>query len=133
MSRVNGQLATEYQNQYKKLSKIEKLEKEIENFQNRITEYQTRIDELTPMSKEELIVELGKHHMYAWRVRDTKWENVDKEYYAGTKEDWEADNQKLIENGIISMIEWDVNRPNRYIKDFEKKILKLQAKIDLLK
>ena len=132
MPRVNGGLATEYQNQYKKLSKIEKLEKEIENFQKRITEYQTRIDYLAPMNHEELLVELGKHHMYAWRVRDTKWEDVDKEYYAGTKEEWEADNQKLIENGIISMIEWDVKRPNRYIKDFEKKILKLQAKIESL-
>ena len=133
MPRVNGGLATEYQNQYKKLSKIEKLEKEIENFQNRINEYQARIDELTPMSKEELIVELGKHHMYAWRVNTTKWEDVDKEYYEGTKEEWEADNQKLIENGMISMIEWDVKRPKRYIKDFEKKILKLQAKITELK
>ena len=133
MPRVNGGLATEYQNQYKKLSKIEKLEKEIENFQNRINEYQARIDELTPMSKEELIVELGKHHMYAWRVNTTKWEDVDKEWYEGTKEEWEADNQKLIENGIISMIEWDVKRPKRYIKDFEKKILKLQAKITELK
>ena len=133
MPRVNGGLATEYQNQYKKLSKIEKLEKEIENFQKRITEYQTRIDELTPMSKEELIVELGKHHMYAWRVNTTKWEDVDKEWYEGTKEEWEADNQKLIENGMISMIEWDVKRPKRYIKDFEKKILKLQAKITELK
>ena len=132
MPRVNGGLATEYQNQYKKLSKIEKLEKEIENFQKRITEYQTRIDELTPMSKEELIVELGKHHMYAWRVNTTKWEDVDKEWYEGTKEEWEADNQKLIENGMISMIEWDVKRPKRYIKDFEKKILKLQAKIESL-
>ena len=132
MSRVNGQLATEYQNQYKKLSKIEKLEKEIENFQNRITEYQTRIDELTPMSKEELIVELGKHHMYAWRVNTTKWEDVDKEWYEGTKEEWEADNQKLIENGMISMIEWDVNRPKRYIKDYQKKIVKLQGKIESL-
>ena len=132
MPRVNGGLATEYQNQYKKLSKIEKLEKEIENFQNRITEYQTRIDYLTPMSKEELVVELGKHHMYAWRVNTTKWEDVDKEWYEGTKEEWEADNQKLIENGMISMIEWDVKRPKRYIKDFEKKILKLQAKIESL-
>ena len=133
MPRVNGGLATEYQNQYKKLSKIEKLEKEIENFQNRINEYQARIDELTPMSEEELIVELGKHHMYAWRVNTTKWEDVDKEWYEGTKEEWEADNQKLIENGMISMIEWDVKRPKRYIKDFEKKILKLQAKITELK
>ena len=33
---------------------------------------------------------------------------------------------------MISMIEWDVKRPKRYIKDFEKKILKLQAKIESL-
>ena len=132
MPRVNGGLATEYQNQYKKLSKIEKLEKEIENFQNRITEYQTRIDYLTPMSKEELVVELGKHHMYAWRVNTTKWEDVDKEWYEGTQEEWEADNQKLIENGIKDMLNWDVTWKKKYIKDYQKKILKLQAKIESL-
>ena len=132
MPRVNGGLATEYQNQYKKLSKIEKLEKEIENFQNRINEYQTRIDYLTPMSKEELVVELGKHSMYGWRVKTTKWENVDKEYYKGTQEEWDADNQKLIEDGIKDMLNWDVTWKKKYIKDFEKKIVKLQAKIESL-
>lgn len=132
MPRVNGGLATEYQNQYKKLSKIEKLEKEIENFQNRINEYQTRIDYLTPMSKEELVVELGKHSMYGWRVKTTKWENVDKEYYKGTQEEWDADNQKLIEEGIKDMLNWDVTWKKKYIKDFEKKILKLQTKIESL-
>ena len=134
MPRVNGGLATEYQNQYKKLSKIEKLEKEIENLQNRINEYQIRIDELTPMSKEELIVELGNHKMLGWRVKnDYKWENIDKTYYKGTKEEWEAEQQKLVEDGVVEMLNWDVNRPKRYIKDFQKKIVKLEAKIETLK
>lgn len=141
MARVNGELATEYQNQYKKLSKVEKLEKEIENFQNRINQYQARIDYLTPMTqyayppyKEELLVELGKHPMYGWRVnKQYKWEDVDQTCYKRTKEEWEAEQQQLIIEGMISMIEGDVNRPKRYIKDFEKKIVKLQAKIDLLK
>ena len=116
------------------MSKIEKLENEIENYQNRINEYQIRIDELTPMSKEELIVELGNHKMLGWRVKnDFKWENIDKEYYKGTKEDWEAEQQKLVEDGVIEMLSWDVERPKRYIKDFEKKIVKLQAKIETLK
>jgi hypothetical protein len=133
MPRVNGGLATEYQNQYKKLSKIEKLEKEIENLQNQINEYQNRIDLLNPMSKEELIVELANHSMYGWRVKDTKWEDVDKEYYKGTKEDWEAEQRKLVEDGVTEMLRWDVERPKRYIKDFEKKIVKLQTKIETLK
>ena len=132
MPRVNGGLATEYQNQYKKLSKIEKLEKEIENLQNQINEYQTRIDYLTPMSKEELVVELGKHSMYGWRVKTTKWENVDKEYYKGTQEEWDADNQKLIEDGIKDMLNWDVTWKKKYIKDYQKKIVKLQDKIKSL-
>lgn len=133
MPHVNGGLATEYQNQYKKLTKIEKLEKEIENLQNRINEYQARIDLLTPMSKEELIVELGKHSMYGWRVKnDYKWEDVDKEYYKGTKEEWDADNQKLIEEGIKDMLNWDVTWKKKYIKDYQKKIVKLQSKIESL-
>ena len=132
MPRVSGGLATEYQNEYKKLSKIEKLEKEIENLQNQINEYQTRIDYLAPMTHNELVVELANHSMYGWRVRDTKWEDVDKEYYAGTKEEWEADNQKLIEEGIKDMLNWDVTWKKKYIKDFEKKIVKLQDKIKSL-
>jgi hypothetical protein len=134
MPRVFGDLASEYVVEQKKLNKVEKLEKEIENYQTRINEYQNRIDELTPMSKEELIVELGNHTMLGWRVKnDYKWENIDKTYYKGTKEEWEAEQQKLIEDGVVEMLNWDVNRPKRYIKDFEKKIVKLQAKIETLK
>ena len=133
MPRVNGGLATEYQNEYKKLTKLEKLENEIENLQSQINEYQKRIDELAPMSKEELIVELGKHPMYGWRVNnDYKWENVDKTFYK-TKEEWEANNQKLIEDGIKDMLNWDVTWKKKYIKNFEKKIVKLQGKIAELK
>jgi hypothetical protein len=134
MPRVMGNLASEYVEKQKKMTKIEKLEKEIENYQTRINEYQNRIDELTPMSKEELIVELGNHKMLGWRVkRDYKWENIDKTYYKGTKEDWEAEQQKMIEDGVVEMLRWDVEIPKRYIKDFEKKIVKLQAKIETLK
>jgi hypothetical protein len=137
MPRVNGGLATEYQNQYKKLTKIEKLEKEIENYQTQITKYQTRIDYLAPMSHEELIVELGKHKMLGWRVKnDYKWEDFDENSYYKqnmSKEQWEAEQRQLIEEGVVDMLNWDVERPKRYIKDFEKKIVKLQTKIDLLK
>jgi len=134
MKRVMSDLASEYQNKYKTLNKIEKLEKEIENLQTQITKYQQRIDELAPMSKEELIVELGKHGMLGWRVKnDYKWENIDKTYYKGTKEEWEAEQRKLVEDGVTEMLRWDVERPKRYIKDFEKKIVKLQAKIEVLK
>jgi hypothetical protein len=134
MPRVMGDLAREYVEKQKQLSKVEKLEKEIETYQTHITKYQTRIDELTPMSKEELIVELGKHPMLGWRVKnDYKWENIDQTYYKGTKEEWEAEQQKLVEEGVVEMLNWDVERPKRYIKDYEKKIVKLQAKLQTLK
>jgi hypothetical protein len=133
MPRVFGNLASEYVEKQKRLSKVEKLEKEIENYQIRINEYQIRIDELTPMSKEELIVELGNHPMLGWRVKnDYKWENIDQTYYKGTKEEWEAEQQKLIEDGVVDMLNWDVERPKRYIKDYEKKIVKLQTKLQTL-
>ena len=110
------------------------MEKEIENLQTQITKYQQRIDELAPMSKEELIVELGNHKMLGWRVKkDYNWENIDKTYYKGTKEDWEMEQRKLVEDGVTEMLRWDVEIQKRYIKDFEKKIVKLQAKIETLK
>jgi hypothetical protein len=133
MPRVFGDLAAEYVEKQKRLNKVEKLEKEIENYQIRINEYQARIDELTPMNKEELIVELGKHPMLGWRVKnDYKWENIDKTYYKGTKEDWEAEQRKLVEEGVVEMLNWDVKRPKAYIKDYQKKIVKLQTKLQTL-
>ena len=133
MPRVNGGLATEYQNKYKALNKIEKLEKEIENLQTQITTYQQRIDELAPMNYDELVVELGKHSMYGWRVKnDYKWEDIDKTFYK-TKEEWDAHNQQLIEDGIKDMLNWDVTWKKKYIKNFQKKIVKLQTKINELK
>lgn len=136
MPRVMSDLASEYQNKYKALNKIEKLEKEIENLQTQITKYQQRIDELAPMSKDELIVELGKHKMLGWRVKnDYKWEDFDENSYYKqnmSKEQWEAEQLQLIEEGVVEMLNWDVNRPKRYIKDFEKKIVKLQDKIKSL-
>jgi hypothetical protein len=134
MPRVFGDLASEYVEKQKRLNKVEKLEKEITNYQIQITNYQNRIDELTPMNKEELIVELGKHPLLGWRVKnDYKWENIDKTYYKGTKEEWEAEQQKLVEEGVVEMLNWDVERPKRYIKDYQKKIVKLQAKLQTLK
>jgi hypothetical protein len=134
MPRVMSDLASEYVAEQKRLNKVEKLEKEIENYQTQITKYQQRIDELAPMSKEELIVELGNHKMLGWRVKkDYNWENIDQTYYKGTKEEWEAEQQKLVEEGVVEMLNWDVNRPKRYIKDFQKKIVKLEAKIETLK
>jgi hypothetical protein len=128
-----NELAKKYQDEYKKLSKIEKLEKEIENLQTQINQYQERIDYLTPMTHKELVVELANHSMYGWRVKDTKWEDVDKEYYKGTKEEWEANNKQLIKDGVNDMLRWDVEWPKRYIKDYQKKIIKLQGKIGELK
>ena len=133
MPRVMSDLASEYQTKYKNLTKLEKLEKEVENLQNQINQYQERIDYLAPMTHDELVVELGKHQMYGWRVKNTKWEDVDKEYYKGTKEEWDAKNQELIEDGIRDMLNWDVTWKKKYIKDYQKKIVKLQAKIAELK
>jgi hypothetical protein len=134
MPRVMGDLAREYVEKQKQLNKVERLEKEIENYQTRITNYQIRINHLAPMNKEELIVELGNHPMLGWRIKnDYKWEDIDQTYHKQTKEEWEMEQQKLIEDGVVQMLNWDVNGPKRYIKDFEKKIVKLQTKIDLLK
>tara|TARA_R110000868_G_C10888994_1_gene763451 strand:+ start:941 stop:1741 length:801 start_codon:yes stop_codon:yes gene_type:complete len=140
MPRIISDLAKEYQEKYKNLNKIEKLEKEIESYQLRIAKYQTRIDYLTPMTqyayppyKEELLVELGKHPMYGWRVnKQYKWEDIDQTYYKKGKEEWEMEQQQLIIEGMISMIEREVNQPKRYIQDYKKKIVKMTIKIDNL-
>jgi hypothetical protein len=134
MPRVFGDLASEYVVEQKRLNKVEKMEKDIETHQNLINTAQARIDHLAPMSKEELIVELGNHPMLGWRVKnDYKWEDIDQTYHKQTKEEWEMEQQKLIEDGVVEMLRWDVKWPKQRIKDSQKKIVKLQAKIDLLK
>ena len=40
--------------------------------------------------------------------------------------------QQLISEGVISMIEREVNQPKRYIQDYKKKIVKMTIKIDNL-
>jgi len=129
----NNDLASEYQNEYKTLNKIERLEKDIETHQNLINTAQARIDHLAPMSKEQLIVELGNHPSLGWRVnKEYKWEDIDQTHYKQTKEEWEMEQQKLIEDGVVSMIDWDVKWPKQRIKDSQKKIVKLQAKLESL-
>jgi hypothetical protein len=133
MPRVMSDLAREYVEKQKRLNTVERLEKEIETHQNLINTAQVRIDHLTPMSKEELIVELGNHPILSWRVKnDYKWENLDKNYYEGTKEEWEMEQQQLIERGVVEMLNWDVKWPKQRIKDSQKKIVKLQTKIENL-
>lgn len=133
MPRIISDLAKEYQEKYKNLNKIEKLEKEIESYQLRIAKYQTRIDYLAPMNHEELVVELGKHPSLGWRVnKKYKWEDIDQTYYKKGKEEWEMEQQQLISEGVISMIEREVNQPKRYIQDYKKNIVKMTIKIDNL-
>lgn len=133
MSRVNGELATEYQDMYKRLSKIEKLENEINDLQTKISDHQARIDFLTPMNKEELVAELANHSHLAWYAkREYNWEDFDENsYYKQTmsKEQWQAEQQQLIEDGVSKMIDWDVKQPKQYIKAYQKRIVKMQAQI----
>lgn len=132
-----NELAKQYQDEYKKLSKTEKLEKEINELQTRIENYQARIDFLTPMSKEELIVELTNHSQLSWYAkREYTWEDMDENSWNKqnmSKEQWEEEQHQLVEKGVRTMINWDVTGPKQYIKDLQKRITKLQSKIDLLK
>lgn len=134
MKRVGSDLVTEYQNEYKKLTKIEKLEKEIEDYEVRIGKYRNRIAELAPMSREELLVELANHSVLGWRAaKEYKWEDVDTNWYKRTKEDWEREQEAIVEVGLIELIKWDVTRPMKTIKEFQAKIGKLRVKINNLK
>jgi hypothetical protein len=85
------------------------------------------------MNKEELIVELGNHPVLSWRVKnDYKWEDIDQTYHKQTKEEWEMEQHQLIERGVVEMLNWDVKWPKQRIKDSQKKIVKLQAKLESL-
>ena len=133
MPRVMSDLAKEYVEKQKRLTTLERLEKDIETHQNLINTAQARIDHLAPMNKEELIVELGNHPVLSWRVKnDYKWEDIDQTYHKQTKEEWEMEQQQLIERGVVEMLNWDVKWPKQRIKDSQKKIVKLQAKLESL-
>jgi hypothetical protein len=117
MPRVYGDLASEYLAEQKKMKTIERLENELNNLNKQYEEKETLVNTYSAMSREELIEALKESKMYSWRY-----------------EAWKRDNdEEILEEGIKSLKQWNIEWPKRDMKNLLKRIAKLNIKIETLK
>jgi hypothetical protein len=116
MPRVASDLASEYVAEQKRMKAIERLEKELDYLNKQYKEKETLVNTYSAMNREELI-EAMKKSMYSWR-------------YEAWKRDGDND---VLEEGIKSLKQWNIEWPKRYMKNILKKIAKLNIKIETLK
>jgi hypothetical protein len=127
------EITKEYSEKIKKMSKLEKLNKEIQSYEIRIERAREDLETNLKLSNDEIIKILkDKKDWYEWPTwseivkRDAaKNYNNDESYY----------NQQMID-GIAKKIEFWKNQniiwKQKYIVDYEKSIKKLQTKLDSL-
>tara|TARA_R110000868_G_scaffold407845_1_gene689682 strand:- start:942 stop:1730 length:789 start_codon:yes stop_codon:yes gene_type:complete len=128
MPRITSDLAKEYQEKYKSLNKIDRLEQEIETCKIRIKKSQDKINLYSPMNRKELIEEIKKNPTFGWRF-NRNWENIDKDWYKGTKEDFDKESEELIEDGIVQFKKWNIELQTKYITSDKNTIMGIQTKI----
>lgn len=116
MPRVFGDLASEYVAEQKKLKGIEKLENELSNLNKTYEEKQTQVNTYSAMNREELIEAMKESNMYSWRYKH--WmENGDVEF---------------LESSLKDMKNWYIDWPKRDMKNLQKRITKVQIKLQNL-
>jgi hypothetical protein len=117
MPRVMSDLASEYVAKQKKMKTIDRLEKELNDLNKLYEEKQTLVNTYSSMSREEMIEALKVSNMFSWRY-----------------EAWKRDGDvELLEDGIKSLKDWNVEWPKRDMKSILKKINKLNVKLENLK
>jgi len=117
MPRVMSDLASEYVAKQKKMKTLERLEKELNDLNKLYEEKQTLVNTYSSMSREEMIEALKVSNMFSWRY-----------------EAWKRDGDvELLEDGIKSLKNWNVEWPKRDMKSILKKIDKLNIKLENLK
>jgi len=117
MPRVMSDLASEYVAKQKKMKTIDRLEKELNDLNKLYEEKQTLVNTYSSMSREEMIEAMKDSNMFSWRY-----------------EAWKRDGDvELLENGIKSLRDWNVEWPKRDMKSILKKIDKLNIKLENLK
>ena len=117
MPRVYSDLAAEYVAKQKKMKTIDRLENELSNLNKTYEEKQTQFNTYSSMNRSQLIEAMKDSNLFSWR------------YNA-----WKRDNdEEVLEEGIKSLKQWNIEWPKRDMKNLLKRITKLNIKIDNLK
>ena len=126
-------LTKEYDAKYKKMSKIEKLNTEINRYQTRITRAEEDVAINSKMNDDEIIQALKDGgDWYDWPT----WDEIVKRDAAKNYNNDEAYYNQQMEDGIARKINYwkntNITRKEKSIVDLSKEIVKLQKKIDAL-
>lgn len=129
----NSTLTKEYDAKYKKLSKLEKLNTEINRYQTRITKAEEDVAINSKMNDDEIIQALKDvGDWYDWPT----WDEIVKRDAAKNYNNDEGYYNQKMEDGIARKIDhWknkNITRKEKSIVELSKEIVKLQKKIDAL-
>ena len=135
MPRIKSELAREYQEQYKKLTKIEKLEQEIQRYQNRILEIDYNLSSIEGITDERIGTILTKEGH--WSHNNPSWEQIIKNGAADNFNNSETEYLESVEKSKKHGIEFwrtqNIEWPTRTRIGYRKELTKLQSKLGLLK
>jgi len=129
----NSTLTKEYDAKYKKLSKLEKLNTEINRYQTRITKAEEDVVINSKMNDDEIIQALKDvGDWYDWPT----WDEIVKRDAAKNYNNDEGYYNQKMEDGIARKINYwkntNITRKEKSIVELSKEIVKLQKKIDAL-
>jgi hypothetical protein len=129
------EITKEYSEKIKKMSKLEKLNKEIQDYDLRIKRSTEEAEANSKLSNTEIIQTIKdnpKESWYEW----PSWEEIVKRDAAKNYNNSEEYYNQQMQDGITKRIEsWksmNIDWKKRHVADYQKTIKKLQAKLDSL-
>ena len=134
-------ITKEYSDKIKKMSKAEKLQKEIQFNQTRIENNQKLVDVNSTMSDSEIIKIVSADGYgttptgwFAAQLKPLKWDELSDEQKKrfGSKSEMEKNNKEQTEGAIAGWKRRNIQWPNDYIKTANENIVKLQKKLDII-
>jgi chaperonin cofactor prefoldin len=135
MPRIKSELAREYQEQYKKLTKIEKLEQEIQNYENRILEIDYNLSSIEGITDERIGTILTKEGH--WSHNNPSWEQIIKngaaDNFNNSETEYLESVKKSKKHGIEFWRTQNIEWPTRSRKGYQKELTKLQSKLNAVK
>lgn len=126
----NKVIASQYQEKIKKLSKLEKLNKEIESYENRIKETAIGIETNSKLNDEDILKLLkSDKDWYEWPT----WSEIVKRgadvNYDNDENVFNARREENIQFKIKFWKNMNLEFPRKYLVDYQKKVNSLKAKL----
>jgi len=135
MPRIKSELAREYQEQYKKLTKIERLEQDIQSYENRILEIDQNLSSIENITDEEIAVILKEVGHYSHN--NPSWEEIVErgcaENFKNSEVVYLESVEKYKKSGIEFWRSQHIEWPTQRRKGCQKELTKLQLKLNALK